>query len=90
MNDNQRPHFWIPDQEVERVPKKPRGRDKTRDIVHSEHGAKLSQGLQTVKQTLETTQNDDSLRDVDLYVFKVELLKKRKFKTDPIFFLKTV
>ena len=34
MNDNQRPHFWIPDQEVERVPKKPRGRDKTRDIVH--------------------------------------------------------
>ena len=66
MNDNQRPHFWIPDQEVERVPKKPRGRDKTRDIVHSEHGAKLSQGLQTVKQTLETTQNDDSLRDVDL------------------------
>ena len=78
MNDNQRPHFWIPDQEVERVPKKPRGRDKTRDIVHSEHGAKLSQGLQTVKQTLETTQNDDSLRDVDLYVFKVELPEKEK------------
>lgn len=42
--NNQRPHFWIPDNEVEQVSKTLRGDTKPRDIVHSEHGVKLSQG----------------------------------------------
>jgi len=32
MNDK-KPHFWIPDEEVERVSKKPTGRTTPRDIV---------------------------------------------------------
>ena len=52
MNDK-KPHFWIPDEEVERVSKKPTGRTTPRDIVYSEHGAKLSHGLQLVKQAVE-------------------------------------
>lgn len=54
MNDK-KPHFWIPDEEVERVSKKPTGRTTPRDIVYSEHGAKLSHGLQLVKQAVERT-----------------------------------
>ena len=45
MNDK-KPHFWIPDEEVERVSKKPTGRTTPRDIVYSEHGANFSHGLQ--------------------------------------------
>ena len=72
MNDK-KPHFWIPDEEVERVSKKPTGRTTPRDIVYSEHGAKLSYGLQLVKQAVEELKEDDSLHDAGLYVFKVEL-----------------
>lgn len=78
MNENHRPHFWIPDKEVEQVPKTPTGRAKVRDIIFSEHGAKLSQGLQMVKEAIDAAQNDDSLREVGLYVFKVELPRGEK------------
>ena len=78
MNENQRPHFWIPDEEVEQVSKKLTSRTTPRDIVFSEHGAKLSQGLQMVKQAVDTAQDDDSLRDVGLYVFKVEFPQGEK------------
>lgn len=73
MNDNQRPHFWIPDNEVERVDKKLQARTTPRDVVFSEHGSKLSHGLQMVKQSIDSAHDDDSLQDVGLYVFKVEL-----------------
>lgn len=81
MNNNQRPHFWIPDNEVEQVSKTIRGDTKPRDIVHSEHGAKLSQGLQFVKQALENVQDDDSLQDMGLYVFRVELPEGEKVQS---------
>lgn len=81
MNNNQRPHFWIPDNEVEQVSKTIRGDTKPRDIVHSEHGAKLSQGLQFVKQALESVQDDDSLQDMGLYVFRVELPEGEKVQS---------
>lgn len=80
MNENQRPHFWIPDEEVEQVSKKLTSRTTPRDIVFSEHGAKLSQGLQMVKQAVDTAQDDDSLRDVGLYVFKVEFPQGEKIQ----------
>ena len=81
MSINQRPHFWIPDNEVEQVSKTIRGDSKPRDIVHSEHGAKLSQGLQFVKQALESIQDDDSLQDMGLYVFRVELPEGEKVQS---------
>lgn len=81
MSNNQRPHFWIPDNEVEQVSKTIRGDSKPRDIVHSEHGAKLSQGLQFVKQALESIQDDDSLQDMGLYVFRVELPEGEKVQS---------
>lgn len=81
MNNNQRPHFWIPDNEVEQVSKTIRGDTKPRDIVHSEHGAKLSQCLQYVKQSLESVQDDDSLQDMGLYVFRVELPEGEKVQS---------
>lgn len=73
MSKNQHPHFWIPDNEIERIDKTIRGNSKPRDVVYAEHGTKLSQGLQFVKQALETVQEDDSLQVLGLYVFKVEL-----------------
>lgn len=88
MNDNQRPHFWIPDEEVQQVPKTLQARPKPRDIIFSEHGAKLSQGLQIVKQALDATQDDDSLQDVGLYVFKVELPQGEKVQSKSELFSK--
>ena len=79
MNDK-KPHFWIPDEEVERLSKKPTGRTTPRDIIHSEHGAKLSHGLQLVKQAVEKFKEDDSLQDAGLYVFKVELPEGEKIQ----------
>ena len=79
MNDK-KSHFWIPDEEVERLSKKPTGRTTPRDIVYSEHGAKLSHGLQLVKQAVEEFKEDDSLQDAGLYVFKVELPEGEKIQ----------
>jgi hypothetical protein len=88
MNENQKPHFWIPDEEVEQVSKKLQARPKPRDIVFAEHGTKLSQGLQKVKQALDNTQDDDSLQDVGLYVFKVELPEGEKIQSKSNLFAK--
>lgn len=78
MNENQRPHFWIPDEEVEQLSKELTARPKVRNVIFSEHGAKLSQGLQMVKETIDASQDDDSLCDVGLYVFKVEFPQGEK------------
>lgn len=88
MNDNQKPHFWIPDEEVERVSKKLQARTKPRDIIYAEHGAKLSLGLQMVKQALDKAQNDDSLKDIGLFVFKVELPEGEKVQSKSDLFAK--
>lgn len=78
MNHDNRPHFWIPDEEVQRVIKEPRGRTAQRDVIHAEHGAKLSKSLQLVKQSMDAVREDDSLSDAGLYVFKVELPEGEK------------
>lgn len=77
MNEK-KPHFWIPDNEIERISKTPTARQTPRDIVYSEHGAKLSRELQFVKQAVDEVKEDDSLRDAGLYVFKVELSEGEK------------
>lgn len=88
MSKMKHPHFWIPDEEVQQVPKQPQGRQKPRDIVFAEHGIKLSHELQMVKQSLEATQEDDSLKDTGLYVFKVELPQGEKIQHNPDLFSK--
>lgn len=88
MNKKQRPHFWIPDEEVEQISKTLQARPKPRDIIFSEHGKKLSHGLQMVKQALDSAEKDDSLQDIGLYVFKVELPKGEKVQNKSELFSK--
>lgn len=88
MSETKYPHFWIPDEEVNRVSKKLQARKKVKDVVFSEHGSKLSRDLQLVKQALDSVQDDDSLQDVGLYVFKVELPSGEKIQNNPDLFSK--
>jgi len=78
MDENQKYHLWIPDEEVQQVPKSPTSRTTPRDVVFAEHGHKLSAGLQSIKQRIEETAEDNSLVDSNLYVFKVELPEGEK------------
>lgn len=73
-------HLWIPDEEVIRVDKKPTGRSSQRDITFTKHGQKLTSSLKTIKETLETVSEDDSLSDARLMIFKVELPEGDKIK----------
>lgn len=79
--DNEKPHFWIPDKEVQRLEKVPTGRTRPRDVPFREHGNKLSQGLDLVKRRLDAVGEDDSLKDAGLYVFKVELPEGEKVQS---------
>jgi hypothetical protein len=80
MDNNQKEHFWIPDEEVIRIEKTITSRPKPRNIKYSEHGAKLSSSLQSIKDTLSKVSADDSLSDFDLMVFKIELPEDQKIK----------
>ncbi|WP_248929913.1 S8 family peptidase [Paenibacillus hamazuiensis] len=73
MSDEQKSHFWIPDEEVQRVNKTLRAMPTKRNVSFSEHGSKLSHSLQVIKQTLEAAAPDNSLADSDLLVFNIEL-----------------
>ena len=80
MRDNQREHFWIPDEEVIRIDKTLTGRSNPRNVQYSEHGSKLSHSLQSIKDVLENVSEDDSLHDLDLMVFRIELPEGEKIK----------
>ena len=73
-------HFWIPEQEVIRIDKKLTARPKARNISFAEHGAKLSNSLQTIKQSLDSVATVNSLADSDLLIFSVELPEGEKIK----------
>lgn len=88
MNEDRKPHFWIPDNEVEQVSKKLTGRTKPRDVIFAEHGTTLSQGLQLVKQALDETEHENSLADTGLCIFKVELPKGEKIQNKADLFSK--
>ena len=45
MMDNIKPHLWIPEQEINNIPKTPTSRDHQYDLSYAIHGQTLSQGL---------------------------------------------
>ena len=73
-------HLWIPDEEVQRLDKRLTARPKPRKVSFVEHGNKLSQSLMSIKTTLENVAADNSLSDMDLFVFNVELPEGEKIK----------
>lgn len=73
-------HFWIPEEEVQRIDKKLTARPKPRNISYAEHGAKLSDSLQLVKKSLDAIASVNSLADSDLLIFSVELPEGEKIK----------
>ena len=86
MSKEQKSHLWIPDEEVQRIDKTLTGRTTPRNIPFSEHGAKLSYGLQAIKQTMEAAAPDNSLADIDMLVFSVELPEGEKIQDKKEFF----
>jgi len=80
MNKEQKNHLWIPDEEVRRVDKTLRGGSNQRDVSFSVHGSKLSRSLQTLEQTFDEIASDNSLADLDILVFRVELLESEKIQ----------
>lgn len=73
-------HFWIPEEEVLRIDKKLTARPKPRNISFAEHGAKLSNSLQSIKTSLDSVAPVNSLADSDLLIFSVELPEGEKVK----------
>lgn len=73
-------HFWIPEEEVKRIDKTLTARSKPRNISFAEHGAKLSNSLQSIKKSLDSVASVNSLADSDLLIFSVELPEGEKVK----------
>lgn len=80
MNESRKNHFWIPEEEVIPVDKKLTSRSKDYNVQFSEHGAKLSSALKDIKTLLDQNQDEDSLSQLDLIVFKVALAKGEKIQ----------
>jgi hypothetical protein len=78
MNNEQKMHLWIPDEEVQSVAKRPRGGRDERVVSFREHGSKLSHSLQTIKEMTEQSRSENSLREKDIVVFNVKLPEKVK------------
>lgn len=72
-------HLWIPEQEITDVSKAPTGRDKNYNVTPSEHGMKLSQGLQEILNIFERFKASDSLSEDDIVSFKVILQEGEDF-----------
>jgi hypothetical protein len=86
MNNEPKMHFWIDDNEVQSVTKKPMGGSKPLTVSHREHGSKLSHNLQAIKKLTEQTEAENSLRDKDIVVFNVELPEEIKIQDRPNIF----
>jgi hypothetical protein len=86
MNKNQKSHLWIPDEEVQRIDKTLTGRSTPRNVPFAEHGSKLSQSLQVIRQTLDAVARDNSLADADMLVFSVDLPEGEKIQDKKDFF----
>ncbi|MHB0912946.1 MAG: S8 family peptidase [Armatimonadota bacterium] len=78
QDSSRRDHLWIPDEEVIKVGNKPTGRDKPRNVIPSEHGGKLSTGLQSIVDYIEHSKASDTLSDEDVIIFKVTLPEGEK------------
>ena len=88
-NNERKEHFWIPDEEVIRLDKTLTARTTPRNISFSEHGQKLSHSLQAVKEIIDSVQDDNSLSDSDLMIFKIELPDGEKIKDKKDLFTST-
>jgi len=73
VSNDTRKHLWIPNEEVVTIENKPTGRGKNRGVNFSEHGSKLSTGLQNIVTAYSKLQSGDSLSDEDVMVFKLIL-----------------
>ncbi|MGG1519035.1 S8 family peptidase [Paenibacillus oryzisoli] len=71
------PHLWIPESEVESLPHDPTGREKQRNIHHTEHGDYLIHALQSIEQIHQKRKTP--LSD-EVVVFKVTLSEGQKFQ----------
>lgn len=81
MIENNKSHLWITDGEVQDIDNKPTGRNKNLGRDTSVHGEKLASGLKEILQT-RTQLANDSLKEEDLIVFKLELPKEEKLSND--------
>lgn len=63
-------HLWIPDEEVDTREKRLMNPTPPPDVTFSEHGAKLSAGLQNILKAYENLESD-SLSNEDLIIFKM-------------------
>lgn len=79
MAESTKSHLWIPEQEIDNVGKKLTGRSNQYNLQYSEHGQKLSQGLQSIVDFFQNLQSSDSLDEKDLITFKVILQDKEDF-----------
>ncbi len=79
MNNDQKLHLWIPEEEIKDVPKKPTGRNKDYGLDFRKHGAILSQGLQQILDAFQKLKSSDSLSDEDIVTFKVVLQNGEDF-----------
>lgn len=89
MNKKNKEHFWIPDEEVVRLDKTLTARTTPRSVPFAEHGQKLSNSLQAIKQAIEEVSKDNSLGDADLMIFKIELPEGEKVKDKKDLFIST-
>ena len=78
-------HLWIPEDEINSIEKSPTGRSNQYDLVHTEHGQKLSQGLQSILDFFQRLQSSDSLDEQDLVTFKIILQDREDFTTQKDF-----
>lgn len=85
MEENTRFHLWIPEQEIDNIDKTPTGRNNQYDLQYSDHGQKLSQGLQSIIDFFQHLQSSDSLDEKDLITFKVILQDKEDFASQKDF-----
>lgn len=76
-NPPKNPHLLIPESEIENLPHDPTGRDKPRDIHHTEHGDYLIHALQSIEQVHQ--ERKTPLSD-EVVVFKVTLSEGQKLQ----------
>ena len=73
MDNRPKLHLWIPESEIQDIPKTPTSRSHDYGVNHTFHGSKLSQGLQNIIDIFDKVQAGSSLRDEDLITFKIVL-----------------
>lgn len=82
--NNKKSHFWIPENEVERIHHQRRGRNEPGDAIFSEHGQKLRSDLESIEKGIIENESENSLSDT--VVFKVELMDNEKVQAKPELF----